>query len=228
MALVFKNADKHNKQISSFFRAIQEIKTSLLFPLFQWLMYAAVLVWFLGVAFFLMSSRTILFKVKDLQNDSDCICDNDYMVSNGISFWIARSDKYHEIHNGSITWTAIGFSGWRLVYCVEMGKALHDQPNPCSVQTSQMRLQPQRDTGLHVRTSAIQLFRLVLAVEFRDGLLSNGVGYRIRLVVLDVLQKGRAVLFTNPIRLQNDQVHAFIYIDVIKPIFPYTYIYFFF
>jgi len=54
-----------------------------MFPLFQWLMYLMVLVWFLGVAIYLSSMKLYVFKVKGLNNDADCVCsDNFYKVRN--------------------------------------------------------------------------------------------------------------------------------------------------
>ncbi|XP_050436520.1 choline transporter-like 2 [Adelges cooleyi] len=59
-------------------RAILEIKTSLMFPLVQWTLYIVVLMWFLAVALCLSSMKLYVFKVKNLNNDYDCICRDDY------------------------------------------------------------------------------------------------------------------------------------------------------
>lgn len=61
-------------------RAILEIKTSLTFPLFQWLLYLMVLIWFFAVAAYLSSMKLYVFKVKDLANDKSCFCNNTYKV----------------------------------------------------------------------------------------------------------------------------------------------------
>uniref|UniRef100_A0A2S2Q1E7 Choline transporter-like protein n=1 Tax=Sipha flava TaxID=143950 RepID=A0A2S2Q1E7_9HEMI len=63
-------------------RAILEIKTSLVFPLFQWVLYLAVLMWFFGVAIYLSSMKLYVFKVKGLVNDLDCVCNNSYYKVN--------------------------------------------------------------------------------------------------------------------------------------------------
>lgn len=65
-------------QFFYYYRAILEIKTSLLFPLFQWLMYLIVLIWFIGVAVYLSSMKLYVFKVKGLVNDLDCVCNSSY------------------------------------------------------------------------------------------------------------------------------------------------------
>ncbi|XP_022170029.1 CTL-like protein 2 [Myzus persicae] len=59
-------------------RAILEIKTSLAFPVFQWLLYLVVLIWFFIVAIYLSSMKLYVFKVKGLANDHDCFCNNSY------------------------------------------------------------------------------------------------------------------------------------------------------
>lgn len=59
-------------------RAILEIKSSLAFPVFQWLLYLVVLIWFFGVAIYLSSMKLYVFKVKGLANDHDCVCNNSY------------------------------------------------------------------------------------------------------------------------------------------------------
>ncbi|XP_026811384.1 CTL-like protein 2 [Rhopalosiphum maidis] len=59
-------------------RAILEIKTSLAFPIFQWLLYLVVLIWFFGVAIYLSSMKLYVFKVKGLANDHQCVCNNSY------------------------------------------------------------------------------------------------------------------------------------------------------
>lgn len=69
---------KPNITFFDYYRAILEIKSALLFPLFQWLMYLLVLVWFFSVAVYLSSMKLYVFKVKGLINDLDCVCDNSY------------------------------------------------------------------------------------------------------------------------------------------------------
>ncbi|XP_050532264.1 choline transporter-like 2 isoform X2 [Daktulosphaira vitifoliae] len=59
-------------------RAILEIKTSLIFPLVQWILYGGVIIWFLIIAIFLASMKLYVFKIKGLENDGDCICIDDY------------------------------------------------------------------------------------------------------------------------------------------------------
>jgi len=87
-----------------------------------------------------------------------------------------------------------------------MGTVLHEQPDPVNVQGGQMCIRPQGVAGLHHGTSAFQRLRDVLADELRVGLLPDGAGHHIRIVVLDILQEGRAVLRAHHVRLQDHQV----------------------
>lgn len=87
-----------------------------------------------------------------------------------------------------------------------MGTVLHEQPDKVHVQGRQVRVRPQDIAGLHHGTSAVQRVRHVLADELRVGLLPDGAGNHVRLVVLDVPQKGRTVLLAHKVRLQNPQV----------------------
>ena len=88
-----------------------------------------------------------------------------------------------------------------------MGTVLHG-PEPDHVQTSQMCIRPHRVAGLHHWTSAVQRVRNAVADELRVGLLPNGAGHHIHLVVLDVPQKGRTVLLAHVFLLQNNQVRT--------------------
>lgn len=89
-----------------------------------------------------------------------------------------------------------------------MGKVLYEKPDPVHVCVRQMRVRPQRIARFHHRTSAVQRIRNVLVDELRVGIFSNGFGHHVRFVVLDVSQKGRAVLHALEIHLQNTQVSA--------------------
>lgn len=75
------------------FRAILEIKTSLAFPVFQWLLYLVVLIWFFIVAIYLSSMKLYVFKVKGLANDHDCFCNYSYY-----KVPIYSGDFMHHIH----------------------------------------------------------------------------------------------------------------------------------
>lgn len=72
-----------------------------------------------------------------------------------------------------------------------------------------MRIRSQCVAGFDHRTSAVQRVRYVLADELRNGILSDGVGHLVRLVVLDVSQEGRAVFHALQIRLQDRQVRSY-------------------
>lgn len=89
-----------------------------------------------------------------------------------------------------------------------MGTVLHEQPDPVRVQSGQMRVLPHAAAGRDYRVPAVQRVRSILADELRDGLFANGAGPNVRLVVLEVPQKGRAVFHAHRVRAENHQVRS--------------------
>lgn len=89
-----------------------------------------------------------------------------------------------------------------------MGTVLHEQPDPVRVQSGQMRVLPHAAARCDYRVPAVQRVRPVLGDELRDGLFANGAGPNVRLVVLGVPQKGRAVLHAHRVRAENYEVRS--------------------
>lgn len=90
-----------------------------------------------------------------------------------------------------------------------MGTVLHEQPDQVRVQSGQMCVLPHAAAGRDYRVPAVQRVRPVLVDELRDGLFANGAGSNVRLVVLEVPQKGRAVLHAHRVRAENHQVRSY-------------------
>lgn len=87
-----------------------------------------------------------------------------------------------------------------------MGTVLHEQPDQIRVQAGQVRVRRIAVAGRHHRDATVQRVRAVLGVELRVGLLADGVGPHVRLVVLELPQKGRSVFHAHDIRSQDDKV----------------------
>lgn len=87
-----------------------------------------------------------------------------------------------------------------------MGTVLREQPDRVRVPGGQVRVRRIAVAGRHHRDATVQRVRVVLGLELRDGLLADGVGPHVRLVVLEVPQKGRPVFHAHDVRTEDDKV----------------------